>query len=306
MGAASNSLGLAGKRIVVTGSSQGIGRAVALRIATEGGRVLVNGSGTGAGGRGASERSLAALVDEIEARGGEAIGFVGSVSEDAVARRMIETAVERFGGLDGLVNCAGIPEPSGSTILDIEPKDWERVRSVHLEGTFYCCRHAVGPLAAAGGGSIVNTSSHAFLGIYGGTAYGAAKGGINALTRELAADLREQRIRCNAICPGARTRLSSGPDFAAQIEALEARGLLSVEMARASRNVASADGCASLYAFLSSDAATGLSGEIFSATGGYVGVFDKPTERAIAMKADAAPWSLSELAELLSAHTDRG
>jgi len=295
----SRTTSLEAKRIVVTGSSHGIGRAVALRVAREGGRVLVNGSGTGAGGRGASERALGALVEEIEAEGGEAIAFVGSVAEDAVAREMIEAAVGHFGGLDGLVNCAGIPEPSGSSILGIEPADWKHVTGVHLDGTFHCCRHAVRHLLEAGG-SIVNTSSHACLGIYGGTAYGAAKGGINSLTRELAADLRDDGIRCNAICPGARTRLSSGPAYDAQISDLEARGLLSPEMAHASRNVAPAEGCASLYAYLLSDAAAGLSGEIFSATGGYVGVLPRPTEVLLAMKQGADPWSLAELDTQLS------
>jgi len=290
---------LDGRRVVVTGSSQGIGRAVALRIAAEGARVLVCGSGMGPGGPAASDRALAALVEEIEGGVGEAARFVGSVSEDAVAREMIEFAVDRFGGLDALVNCAGVAAPSASSILDIEPEDWERVRRVHLEGTFFSCRHAVPHLIRSGGGSIVNTSSHAHLGIYGGTAYGAAKGATNSLTWELAADLRDEGIRVNAICPGARTRLSSGPEYEAQIANLEARGLLTAVMAKASRQVPGPEGCASLYAYLLSDASAEISGEIFSATGGYVGVFPKPTERMLAMKTDAAPWSISELSEEL-------
>jgi NAD(P)-dependent dehydrogenase (short-subunit alcohol dehydrogenase family) len=295
---------LDGKRIVVTGSSQGIGRAVALRVGREGGRVLVTGSGMGAGGRGATERALAAIVEEIETLGGEGASFVGSVAEDGVAREMIETAVARFGGLDGLVNCAGIPEPPGSSILDIEPGDWERVRSVHLEGTFHSCRHALPHLMTSGGGSLVNTSSHAHLGIYGGTAYGAAKGAINSLTWELAADLRDKNIRCNAICPGARTRISTGPDYEAQIERLESRGLLTREMAKASRQVPPPEGCASLYAYLLSDASAPISGEIFSATGGYVGVFARPTERMLMMKQGTSPWTLDDLAEKLPQEID--
>jgi len=297
---------LDGKRIVVTGSSQGIGRAVALRIGREGGRVLVTGSGLGAGGRAAAARTLNALVEEIESLGADAASFVGTVADDAVAKEMIESAVGQWDGLDGLVNCAGIPEPVGSSILDMNARDWERVRSVHLEGTFHSSRHALPHLIASGGGSIVNTSSHAFLGIYGGTAYGAAKGAINSLTWELAADLREKNIRCNAICPGARTRLSSGAEYDEQIARLTSRGLLTPTMAKSSRQVAPPEGCASLYAFLLSDASAQISGEIFSATGGYVGVMTRPVDRFLMMKQDAAPWTLDELSsELLDKLNER-
>ena len=291
---------LDGKRVVVTGSSAGIGRAVALRVAQEGGHVLVCGSGTGE--RSAGERTLEALVAEIEAAGGAAFPFVGSLADDEVAREMIDRAVADLGGLDGLVTCAGIPEPPGSSILDITPSDWERVRRVHLEGTFFACRHAIPHLIENGGGSIVTTSSHASLGIYGGSAYGAAKGAINSLTWELAADLREHGIRCNAILPGARTRLSTGADYEAQIANLEERGLLSAAMAKASRHVPSAEGCASLYTYLLSDAAAETTGELFSATGGYVGVFGRPTEKLLAMRSEATPWPLDALHAKLSEH----
>ena len=293
---------LEGKRILVTGSSQGIGRAVAERIANEGGRVLVNGSGTGPGGRAATQRTLTALIEGIESSGGEAYAFVGSVADDAIAGEMVETAVRALGGLDGVVNCAGIPEPSGSTVETITRQDWERVRQVHLDGTFAVCRHAIPHLIESGDGRIVNTSSHAFLGIYGGSAYAAAKGGINSLTRALAADLAQKNVRCNAICPGARTRLSSGPEYEAQIADLEARGVLSPAMARASRVVAPPAGCAALYAFLLSPGAGFLSGEILSATGGYVGVLPKPEESFIAMSDDANSWELGALETRLRAH----
>ena len=298
---------LAGKRIVVTGSSHGIGRAVALRIGREGGRVVVNGSGLGDGGQAASQRTLDALVEEIEAIGGSAVGFVGSVDEEDRAAELIETAISRFGGLDGLVNCAGVPEREGSSILTVSASDWRRVIGVHLDGTLHCCRHAAPHLVAGGGGSIVNTSSHAYLGVYGGTAYAASKGATNSLTRAIAAELRADGVRCNAICPGAKTRLSSGQAYAEKIADLEARGLLSAGLARGSLNAPPPEGCASLYAYLLSDAARPISGEIFSATGPYVGVFPKPEERMLAYKSSSSDredgsdpiWELEELAEIL-------
>lgn len=298
--------GLSGKRIVVTGSSHGIGRAVARRLGQEGARVVVNASGQGQGGRAAAEPVLAELVAEIEADGGEALISIGSVADADAAKGLIETAVEGFGGLDALVNVAGIAGPHNNSIREISVEDWRHVVSVHLDGTFYCCRAAVPHLLEAGGGSIVNTSSHGHLGGYGGTAYGAAKGGINSLSFSLAADLRADGIRVNAICPGAKTRLSSGPEYEALIANLEARGMLSPELAKNSLNAPAPEGCAALYAYLVSDAAREITGELFSASGPYVGVFDRVDERMLGFRqpaageaVDANVWSLEELADLV-------
>jgi NAD(P)-dependent dehydrogenase (short-subunit alcohol dehydrogenase family) len=280
---------------------------VAVRIAKEGGRVVLNGSGTN--DPEATHAHLEALAREIEHAGGEVATCVGSVACDEGARALIGTAVDRFGGLDALVNCAGIPEPPNTTIRDITPEDWQKVLAVHLDGSFLWCREAIPHLIEAGGGAIVNTSSHAWLGLYGGTAYGASKGAINSLTWELAADLREHGIRCNAICPGAKTRLSSGPRYAESIGRLVERGLLSPEMGRASIHAPPPEGCASLYAYLVSDAAREITGELFSATGGYVGVFARPQERLLLFKqppdgqsmetAGALRWELDDLADRL-------
>ncbi len=275
---------LIGKRIVVAGSSQGIGRAVALRVAQEGGRVVVNGSGQGRGGRAESERVLGELVTEIETAGGEAAAYVGSVAAEAEAAALIDTAVSRWGGLDGLVNCAGIAEPPGSSILTVSPKDWRSVLEVHLDGTLYCCRAAAPHLVEAGGGSIVNTSSHAHLGIYGGTAYAAAKGAVNSLTLAIAAELAAEGVRCNAICPGAKTRLSTGEAYEAKIADLRARGLLSEQLAAGSLSPPGPEGCAALYAILLSEATQEITGRIFSAAGPYIGVFPAREETFLGYK----------------------
>lgn len=292
--------GLAGKRIVVTGSSFGIGRAVALGLAREGARVVVNGSGGGPGGPEEAEAALAGLVSEISAVGTEALAYVGSVDDWTSAQALIETAVEGFGGLDGLVNVAGISGAPANSLLEIELEDWRKVVSVHLDGTFYCCRAAVPHLKRASGGSIVNTSSHGHLGGFGGTAYPAAKGAINSLTFALATDLRGDEIRCNAICPGAKTRLSSGPEYEGLIGKLESRGLLTPELAVASLAAPPPEQCAPIYGYLLSDAAKGISGRIFSTSGPYVGVFDRYAERVIGMREAEDPvWSLDELAEIV-------
>ena len=288
--------GLDGKRIVVTGSSHGIGRAIALGLAAEGASVVVNGSGGGEGGRVAAEAELRALVAEIADLGGKGSFYVGSVALLEAATELVETAVEAFGGLDGLVNCAGIAGNPANSILEIELEDWKEVLAVHLDGTFHCCRAAVPHLVRGGGGSIVNTSSHGALGAFGGTAYPAAKGAINSLTLALATDLASDGIRVNAVCPGAKTRLSSGPDYEKLIAKLEARGLLDPEVAEASLAAPPPEHCAPIYGYLLSDAAEDITGRIFSTSGPYVGIFDRTEERMIGShEPPETLWKLDEL-----------
>lgn len=289
---------LAGKRVVVAGASVGIGRAVAMRCAAEGASLVVNARG---------EASLADSVAAIEATGAAVVGVAGSVADPAVAERLVATAVEHFGGLDALVNCAGIPEPAGSSILDISPAQWQELVDVHLTGTFNTCQHAARAMVGqGGGGSIVNTSSHAFLGIFGGTGYPAGKGGTNSLTFALAAELAEHGIRVNAVCPGARTRLSTGDDYEAHIARLHDRGMLDDLLRDASLDPAPPEHVASLYAFLVSDAAAGVTGELFWGAGPFAGRFPRPQPTFDFVGDAAAPPSIDELAAALAVPAQQG
>lgn len=293
---------LDGRRIVVTGSSEGIGRAIALCLAQEGARVVVNASGQGSGGPDAAAERLEGLVAELRAAGGEGAACVGSVADPAAAEAIVGTAVETWGGLDGLVNCAGIPGKPANGIQEIDPDDWARVVAVHLDGTFLCSRAAIPHLRAAGGGAIVNTSSHGFLGMYGGSAYPAAKGAINSLTWCMATDLAEYGIRCNVVCPGAKTRLSTGPDYETLIRGLETRGILSEGLAEISLNSPPPEECAPIYAYLLSDASSGVNGRIFTASGPYVGLFPILEEKMVGARAPAeGPWTQAALAEAVDA-----
>lgn len=287
---------LEGHRIVVTGSSEGIGRAIALCLAEEGARVVVNASGQGEGGRDAAVERLEGLVSELAAAGGEGAPSVASVADPEGAEAIVQTAVDAFGGLDGLVNCAGIPGRPANSIREIALDDWSRVVSVHLDGTFLCSRAAIPHLRDSGGGVIVNTSSHGFLGMYGGSAYPAAKGGINSLTWCMATDLAEFGIRCNAVCPGAKTRLSTGPDYEEMIRGLEARGILSDGLAEISLNSPPPEECAPIYAYLLSDAAREVNGRIFTASGPYVGLFPIVAEQMVgAREPGDGPWTVDAL-----------
>ncbi len=283
---------LRGRNAVVTGSSRGIGRAVAMALSAEGARVVVNGR---------SLQPVNLVVEQIRDAGGTAIAAVGSVADFEFARELVDRCVDAFGTIDLLVNCAGVAEPEGSSILDLSAEAWRNLIDAHLTGTFNCCRHAAPRMVAQRSGAIINTSSHAFLGSYGGTGYPASKGGINSLTFAIAAELREHGVRANAVCPGAKTRLSTGPAYERHIEDLHARGLLGDYERERGLSPADPKYVAPLYLFLASDLAKEISGRIFSASGSYVGLFARGSEAPLAHRdwETAGAWDLEELAETL-------
>jgi NAD(P)-dependent dehydrogenase (short-subunit alcohol dehydrogenase family) len=133
-------------------------------------------------------------------------------------------------------------------------------------------------------------------------AYPAAKGAVNSLTFAIAADLGEHGVRANAVCPGARTRLSTGRAYERRIRDLHARGMLSEAVRDASLDPPDARFVAPLYAFLASDRARGVSGRLFSVSGGYLGVFGKSTEEPLAYRDHHTeePWGQAEIAEAVA------
>lgn len=281
---------LQGKSIVVTGSSMGIGQAVAIRLAQEGANVVVNARGMDA---------LKETLELINSDGEQAVASCGSVADFDYAGKLIQTCVDHFGRIDGLINCAGIIEPQGTSITNIELADWQQLIDVHLHGTFNTCRHAAPLMKAQGSGSIINTSSHAFLGMYGGTGYAAGKGATNSLSLAMAMYLKEYGVNVNVVCPGAKTRISTGEDYEQLIDNLNERGLLDDAMKEHSLNPADPSYVASLYAYLMTDAAKQISGRVFWGMGGYVGVFHRNDDQLIAFKDHDffAPWQLDELAK---------
>jgi 3-oxoacyl-[acyl-carrier protein] reductase len=284
---------LAGQTAVVSGGSRGVGRAVAELLCELGAAVVVNGRDADA-----VEETVAAIT----ASGGRATAVVGAANEEAIAAALIDKCTSAFGRLDILINCAGVAEPPGSSILDISPEEFDHLIGAHLGTVFHTCRIAARLMAAQGHGAIINTSSVAFLGDYGGTGYPAGKGAVNALTMAIAAELKSAGVRANVVCPGARTRLSTGVDYEKHIEDLHRRGLLDEMTMRASLDSAPAEFVAPIYAYLASELASDVTGQIFVAAGGFVGRFDRPTPSVLAYRDhhDAAPWSVQDLHKMLS------
>jgi meso-butanediol dehydrogenase / (S,S)-butanediol dehydrogenase / diacetyl reductase len=244
---------LPGRRAIVTGAGAGIGRAIAVRLAAEGARVMVADLDFG---------SAEAVAREI---GGEALAHEVDVSTEDSAAAMIGRACEEWGGLDVLVNNAGVG--IAATTPDTETGDWCRVLDVCLTGTFLAMKHAIPVLREGGGGAIINMSSVAALvGVADRAAYCAAKGGILALTRAAAIDHVEEGIRVNCIAPGTVDtpwveRITSGcDDPGAARQAMEER--------QPHGRLVSPEEIAAMAAYLASDEAASVIGAAMVVDGG--------------------------------------
>lgn len=285
---------LAGRGAVVSGGSRGIGRAVVELLGELGAGVVVNGRDGDA---------VADTVAAVTASGGRAVAVVGSADDEAVAAALVDSCRDTFGRFDILINCAGIAEPPGSSILEITPAEFDRLISAHVGTVFHTCRVAARAMVAQGHGTIVNTGSVAFLGDYGGTGYPAGKGAVNGLTVAIAAELKATGVRANVVCPGARTRLSTGAEYERHIADLHRRGLLDDVTMQASLDSAPPRFVAPLYAYLASDRARDVTGQILVAAGGFVGRFDRPVPSLLGYRDhhDSEPWSIEDLHTMIGA-----
>jgi len=184
---------LAGKVAFISGAGAGIGRASAKLFAAEGAAVVIAEKNAEAG---------ALVAKEIEGDGGRALAVPTDVTDESSVERAVAAAVARFGAIHVLFNCAGGSIPQDAPVTEVDLAVWDHTIGLDLKGTLLCCRHVIPQIVAAGGGSVVNSSSVVALKGHPIHVYSAAKGGVLGLTRALASTYGRQKVRVNAICPG--------------------------------------------------------------------------------------------------------
>ncbi len=257
---------LEGKVVVVTGAGRGIGRDIALLVAAEGGKVIVNDLGGGPDGEGQPDLSVAnAVVKEIRSAGGEAVPNGDSVAEAASAERIIKQAVDTYGRIDAVVNNAGILRDR--IFHRMSTVDWQMVVNVHLNGCFYMSRAAAPYFKEQSGGSFVHfTSASGLVGNFGQANYAAAKLGICGLSKSIALDMARSNVRSNCIAPFAWSRLIGS--IPTETEAEKAR----VEKIK---NMGT-EKIAPLVAYLCSDLSKEVNAQIFGVRRNEIFLFSQP------------------------------
>jgi NAD(P)-dependent dehydrogenase (short-subunit alcohol dehydrogenase family) len=284
---------LKGKVAIVTGAGRGIGRGIALLLAEEGAKVVVNDLGGEFDGTGESQRPADEVVQEIKARGGDAVANYESVATSAGAENIVQAALESFGRLDILVNNAGILRDR--MVFNMTDEEWDAVLQVHLYGTFYCARAACRVFRNQRSGRIINFSSESGLGNMGQSNYAAAKEGIIGLTRTLARDLGKYGVTCNAIRPRAGTRMTLTEELRQATERRRAAGVDEPVGALDLTQLQPED-IAPFVAFLATDAAADINGYDFMVAAGVVSLLTQP--QVVKRMHKEGRWTVEEISAL--------
>lgn len=307
---------LKGKVAVVTGSGQGIGRAIAVGMAEEGARVVTNNRRPGSTGYVHLNDSILNLMSpkqreklrkqsqeatgdaettarEIEKIGGEAVAFFGDISNFEVAGKLIQTAIDSFGRIDILVNVAGTF--GFSPVWEITEELWDRVTLTKPKGYFNCIRHAAPFMMKQKWGRIINCTSRAFLGdVLKHAEYCVANAGVVGLTRAVAKELSPYGITCNAFAPFARTRaafeLAAYDEAVTEIES----PWIDRKFAFPLESTPSPEEVVPFINYLASEEAAKINGRIFNIAGPIIGLYSEPEISKTLVKYGGR-WTVDEL-----------
>ena len=275
---------LQGKVAVVTGSGGGIGREIALMMAGQGAKIIINDVGASVSGEGASATPAQQTKQLIEQRGGVAEISTDSVSEWGSAQKIIQAALDHFGRIDIVVNNAGILRDV--IFHKMTPEDWLAVIGVHLNGSFFTSRAAAEHFRKQESGAFVHMSSTSgLIGNFGQANYAAAKLGITALSKSIALDMKRYNVRSNCIAPFAWSRMTSTipattPEQQARVAKIQAM---------------TPDKNAPCAVFLASDAAKDVTGQVFGTRMNELILFTSPRPARIVHRAEG--WTPETIAE---------
>ena len=284
---------LSGRTAIVTGAGRGIGRATALLLAQMGANVVVNDLGAALDGLGADSAPAEAVAKEIREAGGRAVANRDSVAEWESAGRIVQTALDSFGGVDILVNNAGVN--IATSIWELDPALFERICDSHVKGTFFCTRHAVPHMMGKRWGRIVNIVSRAgLIGMPANAAYGAGKGGVFGFTNVIARDLASYGITVNAVNPSStETRMVT-----TAVETFRKQGGdAAIRADNLMKAAQQPEDVGVLIASLCSEEASGINGQIFFVAKSEIGLFQPLSIGQTANQEGG--WSIEGLVEAL-------
>ena len=254
---------LDGKVAVITGAASGMGMVAARLFAREGAKVVV---------ADVTDEAGEATAAEIRDAGGEALFVHADVSDEQEVAGLMDTTMDRYGSLSVLYNNAGIFPADDASVIDTPGSTWDRVMAINLKGVYHGCRFGVPAMLASGGGSIINVAS--FVALMGAAtpqiAYTASKGGVLAMTREIAVEFARRGIRANALCPGPietplLAELMSDP-------VRRQRRLIHIPMGR----LGQAREIANAALFLASEESSLITGSTFVVDGGITAAYTTP------------------------------
>ncbi|GAA2715553.1 MULTISPECIES: SDR family NAD(P)-dependent oxidoreductase [Streptomyces] len=265
------------KVVAVTGAGRGIGRAVALACAAEGAKVVVNDYGVSVAGDEPTSEIATAVAKEIEAAGGEATAVADDVSTMAGGQRIVDTALARYGRLDGVVCGAGILRER--MIFNMTEEEWDSVVATHLKGTFTVFRAASGVMRRQGSGTLIGFTSGNHQGSVAQANYAAAKGGVISLVRSAALGLHKYGVTANCVAPVARTRMSAN---------------VPMEL----KDLGDPEDVAAFVVYLLSDHARheGVTGQVYTVAGRKIALWAQPREVRAAYAEE--PWTPQRIADL--------
>jgi NAD(P)-dependent dehydrogenase (short-subunit alcohol dehydrogenase family) len=273
-----------GKVVVVTGAGGGIGRDIALALAAEGAKVVVNDIGTSTTGEGTDAGPAQQVVQEIRAAGGEAAASTDSVSEAQSANRIVGCALDTFGRIDGVVNNAGILRDR--IFHKMSDAEWDGVIKVHLYGCYHVSRAAANHFKEQGNGAFVHmTSTSGLIGNFGQANYSAAKLGIVALSKSIALDMQKFGVRSNCISPFAWSRMTGSiptdtPEQQARVEKIKRMTPAKI---------------APLAVYLLSEQAAGVNAQVFAVRHNEIFLISQP--RPVRSVHSADGWTPQAIAE---------